>query len=71
MKTDDLLENISKKLNAILLVLLSPEIEKKNTAQKVQMLAGLKLPNQELADILGTTKGTIEVLKSRASKKQK
>jgi DNA-binding NarL/FixJ family response regulator len=71
MSTDELLKNISNKLNAVLLVLLTPEIEKKNTAQKVELLAGLGIANQEMADILGTTKGTVEVLKSRAIKKRR
>lgn len=71
MSTDELLKNISNKLNAVLLVLLTPEIEKKNTAQKVALLARLGIANQEIADILSTTKGTVEVLKSRASKKRK
>lgn len=71
MNTDELLESISNKLSAVLLVLLSPEIEKKGTAQKVELLARLKVTNQEIAEILGTTKGTVEVLKSRANKKRK
>ncbi len=71
MKNDQLLEVISNKLSAVLLVLLSPEIEAKNIAQKVELLARLKLPNQEVADIVGTTKGTVEVIKSRAGKKHR
>jgi len=71
MKTDQLLESISNKLSAVLLVLLSPEIEKKGTAQKVELLARLKITNQEMAEILGTTKGSVEVLKSRANKKRR
>lgn len=71
MKNDQLLEVISNKLSAVLLVLLSPEIEAKNIAQKVELLARLKLPNQEVADIVGTTKGTVEVIKkSRRQKTQ-
>jgi hypothetical protein len=71
MKTDQLLESISNKLSAVLLVLLSPEIGKKGTAQKVELLARLKITNQEMAEILGTTKGSVEVLKSRANKKRR
>ncbi len=71
MNNEELLKGISTKLNAILLALLSPEIEKRNTAQKVEVLARLGLTNQDIADVLGTTKGTVEVLKSRAGKKRK
>jgi DNA-binding CsgD family transcriptional regulator len=71
MKDEQLLENISNKLSAVLLILLSPEIESKNVAQKVELLTRLKLSNQEIADIVGTTKGTVEVLKSRAGKKHR
>lgn len=71
MNTEELLKNISNRLNAVLLVLLTPEIEKKNTAQKVEVLARLGIANQDIADILSTTKGTVEVLKSRASKKRR
>ncbi len=69
MNNDQLLENISNKLSAVLLVLLSPDIEAKNMAQKIELLARLKLPNQEIADIVGTTKGTVGVLKSRTNKR--
>jgi hypothetical protein len=71
MKNDQLLENISNKLSAVLLIMLSPDIESKNIAQKVELLTRLKLPNQEIADIVGTTKGTVGVIKSRAGKKQR
>jgi DNA-binding CsgD family transcriptional regulator len=71
MTQDEILEIVSKKLSALLLISLSPDAEKKNTAQKVEMLARLGLPNQEIADILATTRGTVEVLKSRAKKKGK
>ena len=71
MNNEDLLKTISTKLNAILMALLSPEIENRNSAQKVELLAKLGIGNQDIADILGTTKGTVEVLKSRANKKGK
>ena len=43
-----------------------PEVQKKNTAEKALILTRFGITNQEIADMLGTTKGTIEVLKSRA-----
>ena len=71
MKQEDVLEVISRKLSALLLVSLSPDIEKSNTAQKVEILAKIGLSNQDIADILTTSRGTVEVLKSRAKKTRK
>lgn len=70
MTSEEILETISSKLSALLLISLTADVQKKNTAQKVEMLAGLGLPNQEIANILGTTRGTVEVLKSRAKKRK-
>jgi DNA-binding NarL/FixJ family response regulator len=70
MNNDELLKSISNKLSAILFVSLSSNIAKQNTAEKVAVLARLGLANQEIADVLGTTRGTVEVLKSRARKKK-
>ncbi len=64
-------EQISRKLSALIALTLAPEVEKKNSAEKVALLVRFGLPNQDIADILGTTKGTVEVLKSRASKRMK
>ncbi len=69
MKGDDLLAEISKKLSAILALLLTADVQERNTAQKVEMLVRFGLPNQQIADIVGTTKGTVEVLKSRGNKR--
>lgn len=68
MNQEELLQTISNKLSAVLMVLMSPNIEKKNNSEKVELLSRLGLPNQDIANILGTTKGTVEVLKSRAKK---
>lgn len=71
MRDERLLGDISAKLSAILFVLLSPGAADRTTAQKVEFLARLGLPNQEIAHVLGTTRGTVEVLKSRANKKRR
>jgi DNA-directed RNA polymerase specialized sigma24 family protein len=62
---------ISRKLSALIALAMLPEVNKKNAAEKVAILMRFDLPNQEIADIVGTTKGTVEVLKSRAGKKRK
>jgi DNA-binding CsgD family transcriptional regulator len=69
MNDTELLTTISNKLNALLFVLLTQEAHKKTNAEKVAFLARLGITNQDIADIVGTTKGTVEVLKSRANKK--
>ena len=71
MSTEELMEQISSKLSALIALSLVPEAQKKNTAEKVALLARFGIPNQEVADILGTTKGTVEVLKSRAGRKKR
>lgn len=65
------LEQISKKLSAFIALALLPDVQKKSSAEKVALLTRFGIPNQEIADILGTTKGTVEVLKTRASKRKK
>lgn len=71
MSQDESLQNISNKLSALLVVLLSSEPAKMSTAAKVELLVRAGIPNQEIANILGTSKGTVEVLKSRSNRKRK
>ena len=71
MNDRELIELVSKKLSVFIALALLPEAEKKSTAEKVALLTRFGIPNQDVADILGTTKGTVEVLKSRASKRKK
>jgi hypothetical protein len=69
--SDEIAEEISNKLSALIALLLTPEPHKGNTAEKVMMLARFGIPNQAIADIVGTTKGTVEVAKSRGTKKKR
>ncbi len=71
MKEQEILENLSKKLSALLALNFVKEPEKMTSEQGVKLLMRFGLSNQEMADILGTTKGTVEVLKSRISKTSK
>ena len=70
MKDDELAYSISKKLSALVALALVPDVQKKSMAEKVALLVRFGISNQEVADILGTTKGTVEVLKSRAANKR-
>lgn len=71
MDNSELLEQISKKLSALLAISLLDDPLKMTTAKGERLLRRFKLTNQDIADILGTTKGTIEVMKSRDQKNKK
>jgi DNA-binding NarL/FixJ family response regulator len=61
------LREISQKLN--ILVALELSKDKKKLSEKVKFLLDFGLTNQQIAEILGTSKGSIEVIKSRLKKK--
>lgn len=62
MNETELLKSISNKLS--ILISLGLGQDKGTMKDKVRQLVKYGLSNQEMADILGTTKGTIEVVKS-------
>lgn len=63
-----LIQEISQKIN-ILIALKLEEKEKMKLQEKVKFLLNSGLTNQQMAEILGASKGTIEVIKSRLKKK--
>lgn len=65
MTEKELLENISKKLNTLIACLLIPTEKKPSVNEGVQLLLRFGLSNSEIAEILGTTKRTVEVVKSK------
>ena len=69
-KTELLLNEISGKLSAVLLVLLSADFNAKTMGQKVKLLAQAGMANQDIANVLGTTRGSVEVLKSLGKNKK-
>lgn len=71
MKDRELFEQISKKLSALLAVLFSKTMSDMTTADGERFLRRFELANQEVADILGTTKRSVEVMKSKDRKKKK
>jgi len=71
MKDQELLEQISKKLNTLIALSFVKETEKMTIAAGVELLARFGLSDQDIATILGTTKGTVQVLKSRITKAKK
>jgi len=70
MNDQDLLEQISRKLSALLAVFLLKDVTTMTTSDGERFLRRFGLSNQEIADILGTTRRTIEVMKSRAKTKK-
>lgn len=71
MKEQELLEQISKKLSALIALSFMKDVEKMTNADGVEILGRFGLSNQDIANILGTTKPTVEVLKSRIKSKKK
>lgn len=71
MKDQELFEQISKKLSVLIALSFVKEANKMTTEESVKLLKRFGLSNQDMADILGTTKPTVEVLKSRIKSKKK
>ena len=71
MKEQELLEQISKKLSALIAMSFVKDVEKMTAADGVKLFTRFGLSNQDIADILGTSKPTVEVLKSRIKSKKK
>ena len=71
MDDKQLLEQISNKLSALIALSLPNDTKKMSTADGERLLRRFNLSNQVIADILGTTKRTIEVMKSRDQKNNK
>jgi len=61
----ELLKEISKKLNVLILFEMSQEGGKRKLHEKVKFLLDLGFTNQQIAEILGTTKHSVEVIGSR------
>ena len=70
MEDRELLEQISKKLSVLIATVFAKDAGKMTNIEGVEMLGRFGLTNQDVADILGTTKPTVEVLKSRIKKCQ-
>ncbi len=66
-----LLDQVSKKLSVLIALMLMKDVKSLTTADGVKTLVRFGLSNQEIANILGTTKGTIEVVKSRIAKSKR
>jgi len=68
---EQLLEQISKKLSALIALSFVENLADKTTEDGIRILLRFGLNNQDIADILGVKKPTVEVLKSRIKKQSK
>jgi hypothetical protein len=65
---DDILQQISKKLSILIALQLQGENEAVEVKANVKKLAKFGLADGEIAEILGTTPGTVSVAKVRIKK---
>lgn len=71
MTNEEILNQISKKMNAFIALMLMNDVQKMTKSDKVKLLLRFELSNQDIANILDTTRGTVEVTKSRFVKNKK
>ena len=62
-------ENIIKRLDTIISILLNNEMNNSTQLKKIEHLTKMSFSNEEIARILSTTKGTIEAQKYKKPKK--
>ena len=67
--SNDQLAQISQKLSVLIALDVAGSERGYSKSDLVQLLVQFDLPNAEIATILGTSKGSVEVLKSRLKKK--
>lgn len=63
--TEELLEEISRKLDLIFFALVLPLIKGKSQQEQIDILSELKLRNKEIAEIVETTPDTVRATISR------
>ena len=71
MDTNLLLESISNKLSALVALSLTATDKKGVIKENIGVLLRFGLSSQEIADILNTSKGTVDVIKSHFKKNNK
>jgi hypothetical protein len=62
---DNTLSEVSQKLSILIALTIAGSEKTYSKSDLVQLLTQFSLPNGEIATILGTSKGSVEVLKSR------
>jgi len=64
-------ENIVKRLDTIISLLLDPKISEETRTKKIEYLTKISFSNEEIARILQTTKGSVEAQKYKKPKAKK
>ena len=71
MDNKELLESISKRLGVLIALKINEKSDNPSISEGVELLSRFDLSNSEIADILGTTAGTVNVTKNRLNKAKK
>ena len=71
MENKEMLESISNRLSVLIALQLRSLTDQPSFADSVELLTRFGLSSGEMAEILGTTKGTVDVTKSRIKNKKK
>jgi len=64
-------ENMVKRLDAIISLLLDPKISGETLTKKMEYLTKMSFSNEEIARLLQTTKGSVEATKYKKTKGEK
>ena len=67
----DVLKNIEKRLDAIISLLLNPALSEDTDSKKIEYLTKMSFSNDEIAQILNTTKNSVEAQKYKKPKPKK
>lgn len=71
MKDQKSLEQISKKLSVLIALNLITSSSKATITESIKILSRFGLSSQEIAEILNTSKGMVDVTRSRIKSKKK
>lgn len=69
MENNELMEKISRKMSVLISLFMEESTKKQNTTEKVSFLKRFGINSQEMAEIIGTTKNTVDVTVSNLKKK--
>lgn len=68
---NDETENLSMRLDTIISLLINPKISEDTLTKKIEFLTKMSFSNDDIAKILGTTKGSVESTKYKKPKSKK
>jgi DNA-binding NarL/FixJ family response regulator len=71
MENKEILEAISRRLGVLIALQMKAQSENFSTTEGVEMLSHFGMGNTEIAEILSTSPGTVNVIKNRIKNKKK